>query len=387
MTSLFPAILIGGPPHAGKSTLTYRLRRALLDRRVSHYVLRAHPDGEGNWTTEAPRSIVQALRDRAKRPWGASINLAALASRDIAARHLPLLVDVGGVVSSENELIAAQCTHAILIARDLALLAPWRELAAAQGLGVIAELRSDLLGTPAIADDSAILRGVIAGLDPTMSSDGVCFDALLARVAQICAYDGDELYRAHLTLTDVELVLHVERAIYPLPAHAPNGWRPDELPALIGSLPPATPLGVYGIGPGWLYAALAAASAPARMVLFDPRLGWVEPPRLAFADAPDLARLGWRLAASGTDATQTQFDIPGAYLDYDAAEGTPIPRAPAGRGVVLDGKLPHWLNAALVRAYHDAPWIALYYPPLDRAVVVVSRDPTVGLGSVRAMTR
>src|SRR5262249_29908441 len=142
MASIFPAILIGGPPHSGKSTLTYRLRDALSKRRVIHYVLRAHPDGEGNWTTEAPRSVVQALRERARRPW--SMELAGRVSRDIATRHLPLLVDVGGKVSAENEMIAAQCTHAILIAHDPALLDPWRELTAAQGLGLVAELRSVL---------------------------------------------------------------------------------------------------------------------------------------------------------------------------------------------------------------------------------------------------
>jgi CRISPR-associated protein Csx3 len=385
MISIFPAILIGGPPHAGKSTLTYRLRDAFHKRRVSHYVLRAPPDGEGNWTVEAPRAITPELRRRAKRTWQESTDLAKLASRDIAARHLPLLVDVGGVVSPENEMIAAQCTHAIVLSADPAKLPAWRELVAQQGLALIAELHSDLHGAPAISDDGAVLRGVIAGLEPAMSSEGVCFDALIERVAQICAYEPDELFREHQDMTDVELVLHVERAIFPLPEHSPrvNDWRPDELPALIGSLPPETPLGIYGIGPGWLYAALSAASAPARVVTFDPRLGWVDPPPLTFADAPDPARLRWSVGTNTPGVAHVQFDIPGAWLDYDTMAGTPIPRVEEGRGVVLDGKLPHWLNAALVRAYCHAPWVALYYPPIHRAVVVLSRDPAVALGSVR----
>ena len=47
----------------------------------------------------------------------------------------------------------------------------------------------------------------------------------------------------------------------------------------------------------------------------------------------------------------------------------------------MDGRLPHWLTVALARAYLDAPWLAFYYAPLDRAVVVASRDPAVPLGS------
>ena len=42
---LFPAVMIGGPPHSGKSVLAYSLTQALRARGVAHYVLRAYPDG------------------------------------------------------------------------------------------------------------------------------------------------------------------------------------------------------------------------------------------------------------------------------------------------------------------------------------------------------
>lgn len=380
MVLLFPAILIGGPPHAGKSTLTYRLRQALLERGVAHYVLRASPDGEGNWSNEAPASVAAALRRRAKGSWSAP--LAELISHDIASRHLPLLVDAGGKISPENAMIAAQCTHSILLAADPADLLPWRELAATHGLAPVAELRSRLDGPAALEEAGATIRGTIAGLAPGQSSDGPAFTAVCERVAQLCAYDPDELFRAHQALTDLELVLHVERAIYPLPAHPPNRWQPGELPALIGSLPPATPLGIYGIGPGWLYAALAAASDPARIELFDPRLGWVAPPTLQPAPAPDPARLLWEASAPGPGWLRLRLNIAGGYLAYADAEDLPIPIIPAGLGLVIDGKLPHWLSAALVRAYRHAPWIALYYPPLDRSVVVASHEPARPIGSL-----
>src|ERR1700730_1119067 len=52
-----PAVLIGGPPNAGKSVLTYNLTRELRrrrrdgyhDRGIPHYVFRANPDIEGDW--------------------------------------------------------------------------------------------------------------------------------------------------------------------------------------------------------------------------------------------------------------------------------------------------------------------------------------------------
>jgi CRISPR-associated protein Csx3 len=381
MALVFPAIFIGGPPHSGKSTLTYRLRQALLARGVAHYVLRASPDGEGNWSSEAPRSLIAALRERAKGSWSES--LGALISRDIASRHLPLLVDAGGKISDENAMIAAQCTHAILIAADPADLVPWRDLVATHGLALIADLHSSLDTAQSLVEALPTVRGVIGGLAPGQSSDGAVFDALCGQVAQLFAYAPDELFRAHLALTDLDLVLHVEQAIYPLAAHAPNSWRPDELPRLLGSLPPATSLGVYGIGPGWLYAALAAFSYPARFVLFDPRLGWIEPPAVTPSRAADKTRLRWDLEQGPANEIRLRLDIVGSYLRYDDAAGLPIPQLSPDRGVIIDGRLPHWLTAALVRAYRAAPWIALYYPPLHQSIVISSHDPALPIGSLR----
>jgi len=54
-----PAILIGGPPHAGKSVLTYNLTIALRKLDVPHYVFRASPDGEGDWSFEGDLDTVR----------------------------------------------------------------------------------------------------------------------------------------------------------------------------------------------------------------------------------------------------------------------------------------------------------------------------------------
>ena len=56
---LFPAVMIGGPPHSGKSVLAYSLSQALRARQVAHYVLRAFPDGEGDWANEADQAMVR----------------------------------------------------------------------------------------------------------------------------------------------------------------------------------------------------------------------------------------------------------------------------------------------------------------------------------------
>lgn len=384
MAPMFPAILIGGPPHSGKSTLAYRVSDALQTQHVQHYVLRASPDGEGNWSNEAPQAVVAELRMRARSDW--TPDFARQISRDIAQRHLPLLVDAGGKPSHEMNLIAAHCTHALLLAADPADLAPWRSLVARHGLALVADLHSELDTPQQISQDSPVLRGTISGLTRTRSSDGACFRALVARVARVCAYDAAELYRTHLAHTDIEMVIHLEQAIYPLTQRDQRTWQPEDLPALLSSLPPGEPLALYGRGPVWLYAALAAHAVPGRCELFDVRQGWVTPPPVCVAADPDSARLSWNIVNVDATTAHIQFTVPGSYLDYRAAADLPVPAVAPTQGVLLDGRLPNWLWAALARKYRTQPWIAIYQPQLGESVVVWSQHPTPQVGHRRSPT-
>src|SRR6266849_6431229 len=92
MFNPLPAILIGGPPHAGKSVLTYSLTQALRKRNIDHYVIRACPDGEGDWSQEIDQDAVRVIR--VKGTWMPSF--VERVCRDLERRHFPLLVDMGG---------------------------------------------------------------------------------------------------------------------------------------------------------------------------------------------------------------------------------------------------------------------------------------------------
>lgn len=378
MAPLFPAILFGGPPHAGKSTLVYRASQALRGRAVPHYVLRASPDGEGGWSYETPPSLAAALRRRTKGPW--TSELATALARDIAGRHLPLLVDAGGQVSPESELIAASCTHVVLLAAQSEQLPPWRALAERHGLVPVADLSSDLNGVSSIINAGQVMCGTIAGLATELSSDGPCFEALVERLAALCAYSSDELFRAHLALSEIDLVLHLERAIYPLPARVGDAWQPGDLAPLLATMPAGEPLAAYGVGPSWLYAALAAFNAPERFELFDARYGWVAPPLLRLGLASESSPLGAIVQPQNEGYTRVALAIQGSYLALPEAAGLTLPALEPAKGVVLDGKLPNWLWAGLARAYRDSAWLAIYRPRYNDAVVVRSGTggPPVG---------
>src|ERR1700724_2538636 len=61
-----PAILIGGPPNAGKSVLTYNLTRELRRLEIPHYVFRANPDIEGDWFLQGDLETVDQIVGKVK---------------------------------------------------------------------------------------------------------------------------------------------------------------------------------------------------------------------------------------------------------------------------------------------------------------------------------
>ncbi len=385
---LFPAIVIGGPPHSGKSVLTYSLTQALRARGVEHYVLRAAPDGEGDWAYEAARETVRLLRFKGAFTPAFVDHIC----RSLANRHLPLLVDVGGRPSTEQERIFDYCTHAILLTRDPASHATWLDLVERHALPLIADLTSQLTGETRITDAGPVLRGVITGLKqdtplwPPPSGrkqrGSPVFDALVARVAAIFAYDADELRHMHRAMAPVELVIEVDRLLRTLGIlDAEPRWKPADLPRVLEYLPRQTPLGLYGRGPNWMYAALALHAYPAPLYQFDVRLGWVIPPDLELGTPPSQAPLLAR-AFARPDHMRVEFALTRAYLDYDEAQGLIIPPPPQDRGLVLSGKLPLWLWTALALTYRDVPWLAVYQPQWgDRALVIRSHTAEPQLGT------
>lgn len=369
---LFPAITIGGPPHSGKSVLTYSLTQALRARGVEHYVLRAAPDGEGDWSSEAAQQTVHLLRVKGE----FTPAFVDHVCQSLAGRHLPLLVDAGGRPSTDQERIFDYCTHAILLTRDPASHTTWLNLVERHALPLVADLTSRLDGESYITDSGPVLRGVITGLERGTMAGGPVFEALVQRVASIFAYDADELRRMHHCLAPVETVVELDRLMQVLGIPTPDDgarWEAAYLPQVLDYLPQRVPLGLYGRAPNWLYAALALHIHPALLYQFDVRLGWVTPPVLHAGTLPPRAPLQTQVL-SRPDHIRMEFALTRAYLDYGAAQGLVVPPPPSDRGLVLSGRLPLWLWTALAITYRDTPWLAVYHPSWgDQALVIHSR--------------
>jgi CRISPR-associated protein Csx3 len=375
----FPAVLIGGPPDCGKSVLTYNLSQALRERGVQHYALRAAPDGEGDWSNEAQQRLVRTIL--APREW--TRDFVEHVCQSLARRHLPLLVDAGGRPQPWQEAIFDHCTHAIILTRNETDRATWRKRVERHNLRLLADLHSELHGDSEVAATSPHLAGTISGLERGQSSGGPTLAALVERLARLFDDDPVELRRSHLALAPVETPVDLDRlaGVFNMPHTGEKvTWQPGHLPRLLDYLPQGKPLGLYGRGPNWLYAAVALRVTPADFFQYDVRLGWVKPPQLQPGPLPTDSPLEFQQQPQDNAICLT-CKIKGTHLDYDDTPGLSIPVPPAAQGLILSGQIPHWLLTALAVAYREAPLLAVFQPMVGQ-VVVHSRLPAAAVGDL-----
>lgn len=377
----FPAILVGGPPDAGKSVLTYALTRELRRRDIPHFVFHANVDGEGDWFMRGQSDAVRQIRARAKGQWSESFR--AFACRTIAQRQLPLLVDLGGIPRDEDTAIFQACTHSILLLKDEDAHATelWHRFTSNNGLQPIAELYSQLKGRSTLtARVPALLKGTITNLlrencNRDRRGDPV-FHALFEQVAQFFkSYDSEEIDASHCKSAPVEFVVNLKTELYKLAPDAKEGqWSADLLQPLLASLPAQTEMAVYGRAPDWVYGALAMHAYPASFHQFDACVNWIQPRDLNVGDPEQQSDKLITLHEQTLDDTHiVRVYLSHYYVDYEEANKLVFPEPPTDKGIIVSGKLPFWLFTSLARFYvqRNVPWIALDYAS-DEPIVIYS---------------
>lgn len=369
-----PAILIGGPPHTGKSVLTYSLTQSLRKRYIDHYVIRACPDGEGDWSQESDRDAVRLIRIKGQ--WQPEFVRSVCYA--LEHRHFPVLVDVGGQPTEWQMSIMRHCTHSLLLLRpeDETSTRFWLQLVKDNSLLPLARLYSVLDGTSTIVAQFPVIEGTLSGLIRHTLAHGPLFDMLVERIHTLfTSYSSGELRQHYFNRAPAE-VINLDLFLQTLAPYSER-WEPLMLQGLLSKLPRHTPLAIYGRGTNWLYGALVDYSFPQPFYQFDPRLGWVAPPQLTLSAATtrsveiDI----WECITATVLSVRLLYD----YLDYAEAHHLTFPSLSTQKGVILNGKLPLWLVTALVHLYNTVvgvPWVACYSPQLESAVVVASRVTT-----------
>jgi CRISPR-associated protein Csx3 len=383
-----PAILIGGPPDAGKSVLTYNLTRELRRCEIPHYVFRASADIEGDWFLQGDLETVRQIRLKVRdyRHWTDIFR--EFVCRDLAHRYLPLIVDLGGLPRDEDNCIFQVCTHSILLLKpeNEEATRTWRRYTKTNGLRPLAELRSQLEGDSILISKEPTITGTISGLVRGARLHNTVFDTLLERVSQLfSSFSLDELEKFHLDAAPKDvLVVHLPHQLHAL-ASDTDEWTDDMLQPLLAKLPAQIAMAVYGRAPNWVYGTLATHAGTQPFHQFDARLGWVTPPALQARESGQLSQpLIYIKEENYNDSYVILIHPIHNYLDYIEADQLVFPEPPPHRGVVVSGKLPLWLFTALARFYvqRNVPWIALNDARDNRPVVTYSQVDSHPIGKI-----
>ncbi len=408
----YPAILIGGPPHAGKSVLTYNLTRELRRLKIPHFVFRASTDGEGDWYLSDEfesavfeireiRKIRDQTREQNKIDWFKTFSETICPA--LAKRQLPLLVDLGGKPQDTDTCIFEICTHSILLLRDDKPddTKIWHHYTTKNGLEPIAELYSQLSkggGKPLLTAKQPILTGTIIDLlrEGRISSrmgESVFKELFDSVVAIFSKYTREQIDASHCKLAPIQPVINLEHEPYRV-APDPNKWISDDLQDLPALVPPQAAIAVYGRAPNWVYTALAVHAYPAPFHQFDACLGWVKPQPLQILHQSDTTASSYEQPQDDPNKTveikamreNNSFVVRVRpiyyYLDYHEAHQLAFPEPPANMGVIISGKIPFWLFTSIARLYADrnVPWIAVNDASSNEPVVVYSSMPSHPIG-------
>ncbi len=131
-------IVIGGPPHSGKSVFIEALTQNL--DKDNTFSFSAAPDGECPWL-QRHYDDPEVVKFRQKGKF--TTEFVADCKKKIRDWDGPLMIiDVGGRTSEENAQMIEGATHAIILAGDLSKVAEWRDFFEENNIEVIAKLHS-----------------------------------------------------------------------------------------------------------------------------------------------------------------------------------------------------------------------------------------------------
>lgn len=169
-------IVLAGPPRSGKSCLRQGLKDIIrsIPNAPYPYFVTACPDGEGAWFQESMNNDpVLAAKLKADYKSKFTPEFTKRIADSVENTSLPLnFIDIGGIISPENEKICKNANSAIFICGETAAkseaMTEWKKFFTNLNIPIIAELYSDYKGSEDIMDrmeEDGVFRGSVHHLE------------------------------------------------------------------------------------------------------------------------------------------------------------------------------------------------------------------------------
>lgn len=388
-------IVVGGPPHSGKSVFLWYLKSFLP---IGSYMpVRAAPDGEGDWTQHLYQGNAELAQELRQKGTFSSefVDWAAESVRNCTDRFC--LVDIGGRVTDENRRICNDADGLIILAGDMAKVPEWQEFAAELGLKVLAIVGSTLdhLEEWRRVSDDGLFEGLCVNLDRATFTRSATIENLVQHLLDTIPNQNEDTSMSQNALTIAQIARLIDKTEEDYTSNGRQfhglNWRPEDLPKVEAALKPFSALGmpwvIDGPGPQWLIACIHHALHPCPVSLKDTK---VEGGQVPIGSRKHPTEGG----AGDLDFTVEKLEM-GALVRYGSenpirAELLPNllpPSVPAGTpAVFLNGRTATWAVVEVVGAYqHVVPAVYVGQPMGDLGygyVCAVSHNADHKVGSV-----
>ncbi len=177
-------IVFCGPPHSGKSVFIANLIDKLPTN--AYTIIRACPDGEGTWSNNKNQKETSIVRKKGK--FTKSFIDDACQTIDNQTNNI-VLVDVGGVMSKENEQVFQHCDSFVVLSSDEKKKQEWLKFGQGLGLECVGCLDSSLEGQEEIYSRTPYFQGKIVGLERgKILEDSPVIKAIVSDIVQKSRY-------------------------------------------------------------------------------------------------------------------------------------------------------------------------------------------------------
>ena len=147
-------IVFCGPPHSGKSVFVANLVEKLPTD--DYRIIRACPDGEGNWSNNKNQNETNIVRRKGKFTQDFVEDSCQVIDNQT---NRIVIVDVGGIISKENEKIFKHCDSFVVLSSDEEKKQQWLEFGQNLGLECLGCIDSKLNGQEEIYSRIPYLQG------------------------------------------------------------------------------------------------------------------------------------------------------------------------------------------------------------------------------------
>lgn len=375
-------IVFCGPPHSGKSVFISNLRNKMPTN--GHCIVRACPDGEGNWSNNEDQNVTTLVRNKGKFTNSFIQNVCDVIDNQ---KNKIVIVDVGGIISKENEEIFKHCDSFVVLSSDEEKKREWLEFGESLGLKCIGLLDSRLDGKDEIYSKEPYLHGKVTGLHRGENINSKLIDNLASTIIVKSEYnENEQIFQSNkkdeIVIDDTEIgfELGCGKEDY-ADIKDENGnvieskkvkkvcWKEDILPDLnnliMNKITKEKNVKLFGVRANFVFSTICCSCRKKgvdKITTYDARTdkyyeikklsqreGITEVPGLKYNIIENNDNIFMDVSVDGEKYTEVQY------------EKCILPKLAKDKDLYLSGRLPLWITGAIVSSY-DVNHIYTFQP-------------------------